>query len=500
MRATPVEQLVTVPTSMRRHDGVRFVPDPSRVILRPFLPGSSLLYDGSERIDAVLERLLALTDAEVTSSVESVSSNFSDRHRPDEFERALAEHFAHVAGRLDLEALTDSRRRLIAMYFTHEYSIEAAALGNPSMVPAPDQSGLQPGEMRVIMSLRSVGEGHRSSISFRTGVIDGDLEISFEPASEYVSSGRRSSAIYDRTHFRQRLCERSMLDDFGTQVLDEVGERFEKGDLDRAIHSVAVDGDDVSNEAVARYLTWIADSNYLVDFEPTRVVSERVLFPSGPAETHGMEDARFVRFVDADGAVRYYGTYTAYDGRDILPQLIETADFAHFRVSTLRGSCAQNKGIALFPRQIDGDFVALGRHDNVNNFLMRSASIREWNHSEVIQEPSRPWELTQLGNCGSPIETEAGWLVITHGVGAMRRYTIGALLLDLDDPMRVTGHLRDPLLEPDESERDGYVPNVVYSCGATLHQDHLILPYGFSDFGASVASIPLDSVLDRLVG
>ena len=217
---------------------------------------------------------------------------------------------------------------------------------------------------------------------------------------------------------------------------------------------------------------------------PTAIdISERVLFPSGPTESHGMEDARFVRFVDDNDVVTYYATYTAFDGHQILPQLLETSDFAEFRVTTMSGQAARNKGIAIFPRQIDGRFVALGRHNNVDNFIMTSSDVRVWNEATVIQEPERPWELMQLGNCGSPLETEAGWLVITHGVGPVRRYTLGALLLDLDDPTVVIGHLKEPLLSPEADEREGYVPNVVYSCGSLIHGDHLVLPYGYADIG-----------------
>jgi predicted GH43/DUF377 family glycosyl hydrolase len=223
-----------------------------------------------------------------------------------------------------------------------------------------------------------------------------------------------------------------------------------------------------------------------------------VLFPNGPTESHGMEDARFVRFVDDDGVVTYFATYTAFDGHQILPQLIETDDFTEFRVTTLSGKTARNKGIAIFPRRIDGRYVALGRHDNVNNFIMTSHDIRVWNNATVVQQPEQPWELMQLGNCGSPLETEAGWLVITHGVGPLRCYTLGALLLDLNDPIRVIGHLDEPLLSPDADEREGYVPNVVYSCGSMIHGEHLILPYGFADVGAGVATIPLADLLERL--
>jgi predicted GH43/DUF377 family glycosyl hydrolase len=245
----------------------------------------------------------------------------------------------------------------------------------------------------------------------------------------------------------------------------------------------------------AHRLHWLASSNYRTAFPDDSALSERVIFPAGPTESHGMEDVRLVRFVHDDGSVVYYGTYTAYDGHKILPQLLETADFVSFRIATLGGRCAQNKGIALFPRKVDGQYLALGRHDNVNNFLMTSDDIRVWHETEKIQEPERPWELMQLGNCGSPLETEAGWLVITHGVGPMRRYSLGALLLDRADPARVIGHLEDPLLVPVDEEREGYVPNVVYSCGSMIHGDHLVVPYGFADVGAGVATVPLADLL-----
>lgn len=263
-----------------------------------------------------------------------------------------------------------------------------------------------------------------------------------------------------------------------------------------ALDSVGIDRS-ISGETT-RFLHWLASSNYRVSFPSSTEISERVLFPSGPTESHGMEDARFVRFIDDDGAVTYYATYTAFDGHQILPQLIETADFSEFRIATLTGHAAQNKGLAIFPRRIDGKYVALSRQDNVNNFVMTSTDIRVWREATVIQEPKRPWELMQLGNCGSPLETEAGWLVITHGVGPMRQYTLGALLLDIDDPSQVIGHLREPLLSPQDDEREGYVPNVVYSCGSLIHRDHLVLPYGYADVGARVATIRIDELLSRL--
>lgn len=482
-----------------RQPDVQFAPDRTRVVLRPFLPGSSLLFDGSERIDVVLERLLELSENEVAAQLANVADSFGNRHRPEVFEAALDEHFSHIAHRFADEELDADRRRLISMYFTHEYSVEGAALGNPSMVLAPDQQGCAAGSIRVVISLRSVGEGHRSSISLRTGVVDSDGSFVADSVGPCVATGTRESARYDGNYFRRHLETYAKPSDFGKRVLAALPDSFDRSGLDRALREASPSDSGAADEEAAQMLAWLADSNYEVRFDPEHALSERVLFPRGPSESHGMEDARLVRFVHDDGGVTYYGTYTAFDGRHILPQLIETDDFTRFRISTLRGHAAQNKGIALFPRKIGGEFVALGRHDNVNNFVMRSPSLRNWENADVIQEPNRPWELTQLGNCGSPIETDSGWLVITHGVGAMRRYTLGALLLDLDDPSKVIGHSREPILQPDETERDGYVPNVVYSCGALVHNERLIVPYGYSDYGASIASSPLQRVIDALV-
>ena len=463
-------------------------------MLRPFVPGSDLLFDGSERLGAVLDRLNALSDVEVDEQLEQVAALFGNRHRPGDLDAALTAHFGHVQHRYD-NTLTSNRQRLISLHLTNEYAIEAAALGNPSIVAAPDQSGLGDGALRVVISLRSVGEGHRSSISFRTAVIGPDLDVTVDEPSQFAGSGRCHTARYDRSHFERQITEHGGIDANALHLVANLNEHFERRDLDAVIRTL--DPDERSSPGV-RYVVWLADSNYEVDYDARIDLTERVLFPNGPAETEGMEDARFVHFTHDDGSTTYYGTYTAFDGSNILPQLIETSDFRRFRISTLQGTTAQNKGIALFPRKIDGSYMALGRHDNVNNFVMRSDTLREWNRSQVIQEPTLPWEVMQLGNCGSPIETEHGWLVITHGVGAMRRYTIGALLLDLNDPTVVVGHLRQPLLEPDETERNGYVPNVVYSCGATVHNGHLVLPYGYSDFGASIATVPLDDLLAEL--
>jgi predicted GH43/DUF377 family glycosyl hydrolase len=395
--------------------------------------------------------------------------------------------------------MTIERRRLIGAYFTHEYSIEAAAVGNPSIVVGPDQSGVVAGAVRFVMSLRAIGEGHVSSIEFRTGVVDADGTVELDPVSSYAETGVRSPHAYDKGFFSTKLDDLAMLNEVEERVLARLSERFTMAELESAIEALDDDGFDRSMSGeTTRFLHWLASSNYRVSFPPSTEISERVLFPTGPTESHGMEDARFVRFVDDNGTVSYYASYTAYDGHQILPQLIETADFSEFRIATLTGHAAQNKGMAIFPRRIGGRYVALSRQDNVNNFLMTSTDIRVWREATRIQEPKQPWELMQLGNCGSPLETDAGWLVITHGVGPMRRYTLGALLLDIEDPSRVIGHLRESLLSPSVDERDGYVPNVVYSCGSLIHGDHLVLPYGYADVGARVATMRVDELLSRL--
>jgi predicted GH43/DUF377 family glycosyl hydrolase len=487
-----------------RCDSVRLAPDPRRVITRPFLPREEIYPDGTSRMAIVLERIMAMPERDVAATFEVAAQTFAGRHR--HFDAVLERNFGTVAERFNhLELLSEDisrdRQRLIGAYFTHEFSIEAAALGNPSMVEAPDQSGLGAGAVRFIMSLRAIGEGHTSSIEFRSGVIDVDMAIALDAPSRYVVTGQEASHTHEKDSFMIKLGELGTLNEVAERVLASLEDRFTSAELEAVIHGLDDHGLEGSIiDETTRVLAWLASSNYRVSFPESADISERVLFPIGPTESHGMEDARFVRFVHDDGDVIYYGTYTAFDGHQILPQLLETTDFTSFRVTTLSGRSAHNKGMALFPRMIDGEYVALGRHDNVNNFLMTSTDVRYWGESRVIQEPERPWELMQLGNCGSPLETDAGWLVITHGVGPMRRYTLGALLLDLDEPGQVIGHLSEPLLSPDVDEREGYVPNVVYSCGSMIHADRLVLPYGYADVGASIVTIPLDELLIRLTG
>jgi predicted GH43/DUF377 family glycosyl hydrolase len=485
------------PIRITRTDA-RFVPNSRRVIAKPYLPGEQVFPDGQSRVQLVVKRILSMSDVDVATTLSAVYEQFTGRHR--DLHGTLESNFAVVADRIDNpDGIPLERRVLIGAYFTHEYSIEAAALSNPSLVPAPDQSGLDPGEQRIILSMRAVGEGHISSIEFRSGVIASDGKIAMDEPSPHTATATRRAPIYDKHVFTSKLEELRALNEIASSLLDLLPDRFTLEQLETALSDASWHGDPwpIATQTV-RTIHWLASSNYEATFPEESQVSDRVIFPAGPTESHGMEDARFVRFTHDDGSVVYYATYTAFDGFNILPQLIETTDFLSFRISTLNGSRAQNKGMALFPRMIDGRYAALSRYDNENNHLMLSDHVRFWNETEKIQVPERPWELMQIGNCGSPLETEAGWLVITHGVGPLRQYNLGALLLDRHDPRRVIGHLKDPLLRPTEEERDGYVPNVVYSCGSMIHGNDLVLPYGFSDVGGRIAVVSLDDLLTRL--
>jgi predicted GH43/DUF377 family glycosyl hydrolase len=413
----------------------------------------------------------------------------------------LEHHFQLVAHHVDRATdVSRDRRLLVGAYFTHEYSVEAAALFNPSIVLAPDQSGLDLDERRFVMSLRAVGEGHLSSIEFRSGRIDSTGGLIFDPVGPYLVAGRRAPpSHYDKHLFSAKLVELGAGNDLAWSVVERLKDQFTLADLEESLAALEKHGPPhaISFETI-KIIRVLASSNYVTAFPAGSALSERVIFPAGPNETQGMEDARFVRFIDADGSAKYYATYTAYDGFEIVPQLIETDDFVTFRIATLNGIAAQNKGMALFPRQIDGKYVMLSRKDRENLHLATSTNVRFWNDVSELYRPSKPWELLHMGNCGSPLETKAGWLVLTHGVGPMRQYAIGAMLLDLEDPRKVVGNLSEPLLVPNATEREGYVPNVLYTCGGLIHGDNIVLPYGFSDSGIAVATISLVDLLAEL--
>jgi predicted GH43/DUF377 family glycosyl hydrolase len=401
---------------------------------------------------------MAIPEDIVAATLNATYEAFRFRHL--NFTSLLEQGFANVAHHVPTsDALSVERRRLIGAYFTQEYAVEAAALSNPCLVLAPLQEGVMAGELRVIMSLRSIGEGHVSSIQFRSGIIDEKGNVALDGTTPFATTATHRPPVYDKPMFSAKLEELHSLSETAALILDLLPERFTMRELESAIRQAErfaeQGGQDIRR--ITRAIHWLASSNYESTFDVETSISERVLFPAGPTESQGMEDARFVRFTYDDGTVTYFATYTAYDGFQILPQLIETKDFVSFRIATLNGRAASNKGIALFPRKIAGQFMALARVDNENNHVMRSDNVRFWHESQTLQAPEQPWELTQIGNCGSPLETEAGWLVITHGVGPLRRYVLGAILLDLQDPTRVVAKLREPLLAPLAEEREGQV-------------------------------------------
>lgn len=417
-------------------------PDPARVIVRPFKPATEprdLNPTDKTRANHIVDRVLALDPDAAASQLEDVLENFQGRHRnllqtfearADDMEDAFAAH----------TAFTTIQRQLVGAYFLHEYSFEASALFNPSIVAHPNQSGTPKGSVRFVLSLRAVGEGHVSSLTFRSGLIAVDGSVSVDSTARLASS--------------PTICTRTS----------------------------GPSGEDV--EFV---------------FRPDEDISERVIFPITEAQSNGIEDARFVQF--RDGArTAYYATYTAYSGRAIRSEMIETSDFLSFRMLPLNGGAARNKGMALFPRKIDGKYAMIARQDNENLYLIYSDDLYTWDGGRAILKPQFPWEFVQIGNCGSPIELDSGWLLLTHGVGPVRKYSIGAALLDKNDPSKVLARSREPLLRPDPSEREGYVPNVVYTCGAMRHNDQIILPYAVSDTFSNFATIDIASLMRTMDG
>ncbi len=479
---------------VRRTDVV-LRPNNARVLFRPFDLTSP------ERAVKVIGRVMALSEPEVEGLIAVVLRDFGGRHH--QAERFFLQRFDQVRHHLLTDQpLSRPRQLLIGSYFCQEYSLESAALFNPSMVWHPDQSGLPAGARRFVLSLRATGEGHISSIVFRSGVVDAAGRVTIDPPNRFVTPPEPvPTARYDKPVFARKLAELGLAGRFCEQVLAALeGDGFTLAELQKAVRRIqrAERAMQRDHESTAQAVLTLAKSNYEIRYDADTPLSERVIFPTGPTEVNGIEDARFVRFTHADGRVVYYATYTAYDGRVILPQLLETEDFLHFKVSTLNGPEVRNKGFALFPRPVNGLYAMLSRQDNENLYLMYSDNLHFWYTKELVAKPTYPWEFVQVGNCGSPIETDAGWLVLTHGVGPMRKYAIGAVLLDRDDPSRVIGRLAEPLLSPDESERSGYVPNVVYSCGAVVHGDRLVIPYAMSDYASTFATVPVADVLNAM--
>ena len=446
---------------------------------------------------------MALPETEVGLLLDELISEFSQRHQ--QIRRRFLQRFEQVRQQHDPGVdVSEPRRLLIGAYFLAEYSLESAALFNPSIVIHPDQSGVPSKALRFILSLRATGEGHISSITFRTGIIRSEYRIEVLDAAGFLTEPRQiPNPSFERVLFSRKLSELGLNGPFTERVLNRVGDSFSMQQLRDAIDAEVdaerqADGVLHEDQHAAHGIWMLARSNYEVQFEPEQQLSERILFPATPAQSNGIEDARFVRFQNDDGSHVFYATFTAFDGRVIMPELVETVDFLRFRFITLNGPAAQNKGMAMFPRKIDGNYAMLARQDNESIFLSLSDNIHFWNEQKIVLKPNFPWELIQIGNCGSPIETDAGWLVLSHGVGPLRKYCIGAFLLDLEDPSKVIGRLHTPLLQPNENERRGYVPNVVYTCGALLHKGQLIIPYGLADHATGFATVPLADVLSAM--
>jgi len=513
---------------------ITFSPDPSRIIAR-------FLYVNDERSADIIRKVLAMPEKEVNIAMSQLLRGYSRRHR--NISKIFEKHFDRMAPIFDKieineDDLSPAQKALIGSYFTMEYSIESAAFFNPSVVENPDQSETRPDEKRVIFSFRATGEGHISSIVFRSGILDRNNNLTVEPVGKMLAEAdviKRS--FYDKKTFHQKLLEMqdqgdfippAVLDNHDDKpeqsnvippvivdkqedkkdqrnvispdfILDKLGDNFTYGDLMRNIEIARKDPEHTEDQMkIINHMMWLASSHYEVTFSIDSAISERVIFPISATEQRGIEDARFVKFTDDNGEITYYATYTAYDGMSIMPKLISTKDFYDFKILPINGEIAQNKGMALFPRKIHGKYAMLCRIDGVNNYIAYSNSINIWHDAKIIEQPKYPWELVQLGNAGSPLETDEGWLVITHAVGPMREYTLGASLYQLENPEIEIGRLNTPLMSPNETEREGYVPNVIYSCGSIIHNEDLIIPYAMSDHSSSYATVDLRELLDVL--
>jgi len=475
--------------------GLRLRPDGRRVILRLFIPGQELVGGSESRTTITVERLMGLDEAAVVDELAAIRERFSDRH--DDLDEVFAQHADRVASYVT-RPLTPARRQLLGAVFTHEFSLEGSSICNPCLIAHPDQSGAAPGSLRVIMSYRAIGEGHRSSIGFRTGTLDETGTMQLDEPGPFPHVAETRFADLDRTVLHAKLNDSGIDGETAAYVLDGLKPVFTIEELEAGLDRVAQQRDTRPNVFdTAVHMRAIAECSYVATFDESSDLSERVLWPATPSESSGLEDVRFVR-LEGDDEARFVGSYTAFDGRNVSQQLLETADFMTFRSTPLAGVGAGNKGLALFPRRLDGRYVALSRHDRESNALAYSADLHVWDEVRPLQIPNYPWELLQIGNCGSPIELAEGWLVLTHGVGPMRTYGLGAMLLDLDNPARIVAQLPRPLLLPDAEEQDGYVPNVVYSCGSIVHAGNLFIPYGIADQSISYATVPMAALVDAL--
>ena len=466
---------------------IRFYASPEAVI------NQFLHLSGNDRVKNIIERIKNFSEEEVKECLTEVIKEFDGRHR--NIEEVFSEHFSKASNKFvgDISSFSETRKLLLGAFFTKEYSIQAAALFNPSIVPHFNQQNLNEGEQRFIMSLRATGEGHISSVVFKTGRVDNLLNLTFDDGPQYFTRLQKNEdAQYSKDFIKERM---RFFPDFKISILENLPESFT---ADEAISSVkALISEDGSSSISILQLQEIFDTNYELQASSQLPVNEKVIFPNAKAESMGMEDVRFVKFEDGENSC-YYGTYTAYNGHNIKTQLIETKDFDVFKIRTLYGAAISDKGMALFPEKVNGKYVMTARQGGEKMSIMFSDDLYFWNDFQFLMEPEYSWEIVQIGNCGSPIKTDAGWLLLTHGVGAMRTYVISAILLDLKDPSKIIGRLNKPFIKADGYEREGYVPNVVYTCGLLLHANTLIIPYAVSDSATGVVTIELKGLLDKL--
>jgi len=469
-------------------------PDDKRVITRVFDPHNP------RRIRSILNRVLRLDKHQVSRLLGAVLDDFASRHRDVESIFLANYRTVVLPFRPNLQ-ISRERQLLLGSYFTMEYSFESAALFNPAIVPHPDQSGVDPGAVRFLMSLRATGEGHVSSIVFRSGVINANCDILFDAVPRYAFTAEPvPDRFFDKHLFYRKLLEMGVYEEMIAPVMAGLPDQFNLDQLRDMINQVRQRPETSrAFKNTAADMLWLAYANYELQFPAECPASEIVIFPATRSESHGMEDLRLTRFTDDDGQSRYCGTYTAYDGSRTLPMMLETPDFRRFQVHTLNGQHAKNKGMALFPRRVNGCYRMIARHDGENLYLLTSDNIHFWNEARKLQAPMEPWEFVQIGNCGSPLETDAGWILLTHGVGPVRQYSIGAVLLDRDEPSKVIGRLRKPLLSPVHDQRQGYVPNVVYTCGTMVHRDQLVIPYAISDSRTAFATVNVNELIHRML-
>jgi predicted GH43/DUF377 family glycosyl hydrolase len=475
---------------------VTVIPDAKRVIARFF-------YNGEIRAKEILDHINKLDELQVYDLIAPILQEFSKRHR--NITKILNKHADKLMQELPSEAqnikeTSRFRKLLIGAYFTHEYSIESAAFFNPSIIEDPDQSDLEEGERRLIISFRAVGEGHISSIVFRRALLKRNNDVEVLPVGRYVDEAEIiKNNIYRKEFFLEKVKDAQISKKTRMLAREHLGDKFDYKTLKLTIEKLMADDSIDKTDTELEKLLWLADSYHEIIFSLDTDISDRIIYPITEYERKGIEDARFVKFTNEDGSTKYYATYTAYDGHTIMPKLLETTDFYDFKVRPMYGKGAKNKNLALFPRKIKGKYVMMSRIDGWNNYIMYSDKVNIWTDPIMLQSPKYFWEFVQIGNCGSPIETEKGWLVVTHGVGAMRRYCLGASLLDLEDPSIEIGRLKEPLLIANKDEREGYVPNVVYSCGSIINNGELIIPYGLSDYSSSFMSVNLEELLGRLM-